>query len=172
MLASNGMVAQRIQGKTWTEGAVEALSQIHTQPQFLDQAQLLINDLRRLPPAQVSQLMSISDMTIDPSESCPELAPIIMNGIIMPPIKSSSPPPPEPATLILTGLKSAGMSAGFIDNGNALPRSTSATERTSCANVTAPGSSSANTPKRATNRGQFRTFTRGCYLGGRLEGES
>ena len=34
---------------------------IHTQPQFLDQAQLLINDLRRLPPAQVSQLMSISE---------------------------------------------------------------------------------------------------------------
>ena len=34
MLASNGMVAQGIQGKTWTEGAVEALSQIHTQPPF------------------------------------------------------------------------------------------------------------------------------------------
>ena len=34
MLASNGMVAQGIQGKTWTEDAVEALSQIHTQPPF------------------------------------------------------------------------------------------------------------------------------------------
>ena len=29
MLAGNGMVAQGIQGKTWAEGAVEALSQIH-----------------------------------------------------------------------------------------------------------------------------------------------
>lgn len=34
---------------------------IYSQPQFLEHSQLLINDLRQLPPAQVSKLMSISE---------------------------------------------------------------------------------------------------------------
>lgn len=34
---------------------------IYTQPQFLEHSQALINDLRELPPAQVSKLMSISE---------------------------------------------------------------------------------------------------------------
>ncbi len=34
---------------------------IHSQPQFLEHSQELINDLRQLPPAQVSKLMSISE---------------------------------------------------------------------------------------------------------------
>nr|WP_324257074.1 peroxide stress protein YaaA [Cellvibrio fontiphilus] len=34
---------------------------VHSQPQFLEHSQELINDLRLLPPAQVSRLMSISE---------------------------------------------------------------------------------------------------------------
>eukprot|EP00731_Ephydatia_muelleri_P030159 Em0021g682a len=34
MLASNGMVAQGIQGKAWTKVATEALGQVHAQPPF------------------------------------------------------------------------------------------------------------------------------------------
>ncbi|MFC3114559.1 peroxide stress protein YaaA [Cellvibrio fontiphilus] len=34
---------------------------VHSQPQFLEHSQALINDLRLLPPAQVSKLMSISE---------------------------------------------------------------------------------------------------------------
>lgn len=41
--------------------ATPASTATFTQPQFLDQSQLLINDLRKLTPPQVSNLMSISE---------------------------------------------------------------------------------------------------------------